>query len=63
MTSRLQQPLPAMPYALVAADGHVFAGLADGQIWESIDRGDNWHACAVRSDSLTTLQALAYTSA
>jgi photosystem II stability/assembly factor-like uncharacterized protein len=59
----LPEPLPAMPYALVAADGHLFAGLADGQIWESIDRGDNWHACTLRGDSLTTLQALAYTSA
>jgi hypothetical protein len=59
----LPEPLPAMPYALVATDGHLFAGLADGQIWESIDRGDSWRACTIRGDSLTTLQALAYTSA
>jgi hypothetical protein len=58
----LPEPLPAMPYALVAADGHLFAGLADGQLLESIDRGDSWHACTMRGDSLTTLQALAYTS-
>ena len=31
----LPDPLPAMPYALLAADGRLFAGLADGQIWES----------------------------
>jgi photosystem II stability/assembly factor-like uncharacterized protein len=57
------EPLPAMPYALVAADGRLFAGLADGQIWESIDRGDGWRACTLRGDSLTALQALAYASA
>jgi hypothetical protein len=28
----LPEPLPAMPYALVPADEHLFAGLADGQI-------------------------------
>jgi hypothetical protein len=38
----LPEPLPAMPYALVAADGLLFADLADGQIWASDDRGDNW---------------------
>ena len=59
----LPEPLPAMPYALVAADGLLFAGLADGQIWESADRGDSWHACTVRGDSLTALHALAYASA
>jgi hypothetical protein len=31
-----------MPYALLATDGHLFAGLADGQLWESRDRGDGW---------------------
>ena len=36
----LPEPLPAMPYALLAADGRLFAGLADGQLWESRDRGD-----------------------
>ncbi len=58
----LPEPLPAMPYALVAADGRLFAGLADGQIWESGDGGDNWSACAVRGDSLAAIAALVYTS-
>ncbi len=57
----LPEPLPAMPYALVAADGRLFAGLADGQIWESGDRGDTWRACTLRGDALTSLHALAYT--
>jgi photosystem II stability/assembly factor-like uncharacterized protein len=38
----LPEPLPAMPYALVATAGRLFAGLADGQLWESQDRGDTW---------------------
>jgi hypothetical protein len=52
-----------MPYALVAADGRVLAGLADGQIWESEDRGDSWRACTLHGDSISALHALAYTSA
>jgi photosystem II stability/assembly factor-like uncharacterized protein len=56
----LPEPLPAMPYALVAADGRLFAGLADGQIWESPDRGDNWRA--LRADGIPGIRALACTS-
>jgi hypothetical protein len=44
----LPEPLPAMPYALVATEGRLFAGLADGQLWESNDRGDSWHAWRAR---------------
>jgi photosystem II stability/assembly factor-like uncharacterized protein len=56
----LPDPLPAMPYALVATDQRLFAGLADGQLWESRDRGDTWRACRLRSDELTGLDALAH---
>ncbi len=56
----LPEPLPAMPYALLAVDGRVFAGLADGQIWESVDRGNSWRACTIRGQPLTALHALAY---
>jgi hypothetical protein len=56
----LPQPLPAMPYALVAGDGRLFAGLADGQIWESRDRGDSWHACRSQGDPIAALHALVY---
>jgi len=52
-------PLPAMPYALVAPDGRLFAGLADGQLWESGDRGDTWRACTLRGDALPAVNALA----
>jgi hypothetical protein len=47
-----------MPYALVVSDGRLFAGLADGQIWESSDRGDTWRACTLRGDALPSLHAL-----
>jgi photosystem II stability/assembly factor-like uncharacterized protein len=55
----LPEPLPAMPYALVAADGRLLAGLADGQIWESRDGGDSWAIAAVEGD-VPALRALAY---
>ena len=56
----LPEPLPAMPYALVAAHDRLFAGLADGQMWESRDDGDTWRACTVRGDALPSLHALAF---
>jgi photosystem II stability/assembly factor-like uncharacterized protein len=59
----LPEPLPAMPYALVAADGRLFAGLADGRIWESGDRGDTWRASTVRGDPIPALRALAHAGA
>lgn len=59
----LPDPLPAMPYALVACDGRLFAGLADGQIWESSDLGDSWRACSLRGDTISELHALVCTSA
>jgi hypothetical protein len=56
----LPDPFPAMPYALVAADGRLFAGLANGELWESPDRGDTWQACALRGGALRGVHALAY---
>jgi hypothetical protein len=60
LSDGLPDPLPAMPYALVAVAGRLFAGLADGQIWESNDRGDTWRKCTLTGDALTELHALAY---
>jgi photosystem II stability/assembly factor-like uncharacterized protein len=60
LSGGLPDPLPAMPYALVAADGRLFAGLADGQIWESRDSGDSWRACNIRAGGIPELHALAY---
>jgi photosystem II stability/assembly factor-like uncharacterized protein len=56
----LPEPLAAMPYALVAADGRLFAGLADGHLWESRDRGDSWTALELRGDRLDALVALGH---
>ena len=54
----LPDPLPAMPYALRFADGRLFAGLANGELWRSGDAGDTWTACALRGDPLPHLLAL-----
>jgi hypothetical protein len=50
-----------MPYALVATDGRVFAGLANGELWESADRGDSWRACEL-DEPLSRLVALVHAS-
>jgi photosystem II stability/assembly factor-like uncharacterized protein len=54
------EPLPAMPYALVASDGRLFAGLANGQLWESRDRGDSWTAMRLQGDAVNAVLALAH---
>jgi photosystem II stability/assembly factor-like uncharacterized protein len=48
-----------MPYALVASDGCLFAGLANGALWESHDRGDNWTAVQLDGDTLAAVLAFA----
>ena len=55
----LPDPLPAMPYALLASEGRLFAGLADGQIWESADGGDRWAALRLEGERIGSLVALA----
>jgi hypothetical protein len=49
-----------MPYALVATEGRLFAGLSDGQIWESGDRGDTWHHLRLDGASVPAVNALAF---
>jgi hypothetical protein len=48
-----------MPYALVATEGRLFAGLANGELWESGDRGDTWGRCQLRGEGLPRIVALA----
>jgi hypothetical protein len=39
------QPLSDMPYALLtdpAEPGHVYAGLSNGNVWQSRDQGESW---------------------
>lgn len=41
----LPQPLDYMAYALMIdpqAPGHLYAGLANGDVWHTADHGDNW---------------------
>jgi photosystem II stability/assembly factor-like uncharacterized protein len=59
LTGGLPEPMPAMPYALVATEDRLFAGLADGQLWASADRGETWRACPLQGGELTGLHALA----
>jgi photosystem II stability/assembly factor-like uncharacterized protein len=60
LTAGLPQPLPAMPYALLAVDGRLIAGLANGQLWESSDRGDSWTAMRLHGEMLSGVLALGY---
>jgi hypothetical protein len=51
----LPDPLPAMPYALVATKRRLFAGLADGQLWASADRDELEEVRARRRPSRAAL--------
>lgn len=48
----LPQPLNSMPYALVFGDELLYAGLADGRLFASEDRGESWQALRVEGDAL-----------
>ena len=56
----LPEPLSSMPYALVATEDRLFAGLAGGELWESRDRGDTWRRCTLLGSPLTRLLSLAF---
>src|SRR5439155_5833907 len=58
-TQGLPDPLPAMPYAFVALDGRVFAGLRNGELWQSADRGETWQVCELTGEPPARLLALA----
>lgn len=50
LTGGLPDPLDAMPYALMtdpSAPGHLYAGLADGRVFFTADRGDRWTRLAL----------------
>jgi hypothetical protein len=54
----LPQPLDWMPYALLALAKRLFAGLADGRIYMSRDRGDTWVELAIGGERLPRILAL-----
>ena len=62
LTGGLPESLPAMPYALLATNGRLFAGLANGELWQSRDQGDSWTPLQLRGDPLDGLVALGYTT-
>ena len=44
----LPDPLDHMPYALIAdAPGSLYAGLSNGDLWHSRDRGESWAQLSV----------------
>jgi photosystem II stability/assembly factor-like uncharacterized protein len=51
----LPRPLDSMPYALVATSAGLFAGLANGRIFSSADRGDSWEELPVRAESVVAM--------
>jgi hypothetical protein len=53
----LALPPDSMPYALATTDGELLAGMADGRILRSGDRGKSWHEVGVRFDSITAIAA------
>jgi hypothetical protein len=53
----LALPTDSMPYALAASDGELLAGMADGRILLSDDRGTSFSETGVRVDSITAMTA------
>jgi photosystem II stability/assembly factor-like uncharacterized protein len=53
----LPQPLPHMPYALLPdrdAPGHLYAGLSNGDVWQTADYGDHWQQLPLNLGSIWT---------
>jgi hypothetical protein len=54
----LPQPIDSMPYALASSAGGLVAGLADGRLFQSANRGDSWEELPVRVDSIVAMTLL-----
>jgi photosystem II stability/assembly factor-like uncharacterized protein len=54
----LPQPLATMPYALTIGAGRLFAGMSDGSISTSTDRGEHWKPLTLQGDRLPGVLAL-----
>jgi hypothetical protein len=50
-------PDESMPYALRATNGRLLAGLADGRLLTSTDRGESWEYTGVGTESLLAMTA------
>jgi hypothetical protein len=53
----LAVPSETMPYALVARNGELVAGMADGRVLTSGDRGDSWDDTGVRVGPIVAMAA------
>ncbi len=62
LTDGLPQPLDSFPYALAMEEGSLFAGLGDGRLFRSADRGDHWQRLDIRSDVPERVAAMALLS-
>jgi hypothetical protein len=60
---RIPPPSDAMPYALATTDGALLAGMSDGRLFASADRGDTWTAVEVEPPAQATGAVLALASA
>ena len=55
----LPEPLDAFPYALLAEGGELYAGLSDGAVYSSDDRGETWRRLAIRGAAPVPVSAMA----
>lgn len=54
----LPEPLDSFPYALAMNSRSLFAGLRDGRIYRSEDRGEHWSPLSIHGDAPTRVVAL-----
>ena len=54
----LSESSRVMPYALSISNGRLFAGMADGSLHFSDDRGDTWNALQTSGDPINSIAAL-----
>jgi photosystem II stability/assembly factor-like uncharacterized protein len=54
----LPRPLDSFPYSQAAGSDSLFAGLGDGRIYRSEDRGDHWEQLDIYADPPTCVLAL-----
>jgi hypothetical protein len=55
--NELALPPGSMPYALAGSDGELVAGMADGRVLRSGDRGESWDETGVRLESMVAIAA------
>jgi len=54
----LPEPVDSFPYALAMNSGSLFAGLRDGRIYRSKDRGEHWSQLTIHGDAPSRVVAL-----